>query len=151
MQTFCTQNCARVCVTRSGNHDSPRTGPSAGGVVEFSDALIQLLLLLLQLGLVHSISSLRQLNDTNRAAGDPAGTDPSDGHLLSSFFSSNHPFNGPGHCCRHRSNRHLRTLDAWQVPILHLMHELLQLVRSSLQVKLLKRVMFIFNIASEGK
>lgn len=81
MQTFCTQT-ARACVTRSGNHDSPRTGPFAGGVVE----LIQLLLLLLHLGLVHSIISLRRLNDTNRAAGDPEGTDLSDGRLLSSLF-----------------------------------------------------------------
>lgn len=45
----------------------------------------------------------------------------------------------------------LRTLVAWQVPILHLMHELRQLFRPSLLAKLLKRVIFIFNIGLEGK
>lgn len=45
----------------------------------------------------------------------------------------------------------LRTLVAWQKPILHLMHELLQLFRPSLWAKLLKRVIFIFNIGLEGK
>lgn len=94
---------ARVCVTRRRNHGSPRTGLSAGAVVEFSNDFS-----------FSCFCSSWGSSTPPPAYSSLIPVEPLEiqrvQNLLSVFpISSNHPFNGPGHCCRHRSNRHVRT------------------------------------------